>query len=125
MNDDSRDDDLRDIERQIRSWATRPPARSPGAARTRVVARLGERRSGHRWRLALGFAGVAAVALALTTLFLPPSPPELGPADPFAVAAAEPPAAGLLIYELSSGTKLYLDLASRSANGPAETAFRR
>ena len=124
MSDDLRDD-LRDTERQIRAWATRPTARSPGAARTRVVARLGERRSAHRWRLALGCAGAAAVALALTTLFLPPSPPELGPADPFAVAAAEPPAAGFLIYELSSGTKLYLDLASRPANGPAESAFQR
>ena len=32
-------DDLRDIEREIRAWAARPPARSPEVARTRIQAK--------------------------------------------------------------------------------------
>ncbi len=128
--------DLQDLERRIRSWTSRPPSRSAAAARTRVLARLGERRARGGWRLA---AGVAVVALALVAgLYLrrPPAPPGIGPRGPSTVVAESPaagrpapgrPAPGLLIYELRSGTKLYLSLArSRPANGPAaESAFRR
>ncbi len=119
-------DDLEDLKRQIRAWANRPTSRSPAAARTRILARLGERRVGGGWRLA---AATAVVALALASglwLLRSPAPPMSEAGGLSAVAAAEPPA-GLLIYQLRSGTKLYLDLAgSRPANGPvAETAFQR
>ncbi len=117
--------DLQDLERRIRSWTSRPPSRSAAAARTRVLARLGERRAWGGWRLA---AATAAVVLALISgLFLrrPPAAPGIGPRGPSAVVA-ESPSAGLLIYELRSGTKLYLSLASsRPANGPAKSAVQR
>ena len=120
------DDPLKDIEREIRAWTRRAPAYPPGAARTRVLARIAERRARPRWRLA---AAAAVLVLALTSglVLLRPETPTAPPNDLAAVASAEAPAAGLLVYELRSGTKLYFALNSpRAANEtPAESTFQR
>ncbi len=98
MNDE-RLDRLAD---EIRSWTRRPPARTPQVARTRVLAGIARPRFRAAWKLA---AAAAAVAVALTAGFLlDPGPP---PPEPDAPAA---PAQKLLVYELESGTKLYLAL---------------
>ena len=123
-------DDLKDIEREIRAWTARPPARPPGAARTRVLARLGERRARPRWRLAVAGA-VSALALVMAILLLGPEAPDAvrptGVRPPGPTVAAAEPAAGLLVYQLRSGTKLYFALtSSRPADEPpAESTFQR
>ena len=108
-------DELRAIEREIRDWTSRPPARSPRVARTRVLARIGER---SRWRGWLTAAAALAVALAFT--LLPRGPGE--PPGPTKMAGVARPTPGLLVYELQSGTKLYLELASAAASTVEENA---
>ncbi len=117
-------DDLRDIEREIRAWAARPPARSPEVARTRILARLGDRRARSRGWLAAAAAASALALVAGLLLLGPQAPVEAPPtAVPPTTAAVAEPAAGLLVYELRSGTKLYFSLTgSRPA---AESTFQR
>ena len=102
-----RDDDQ--MRRDIRAWATRPPERSPQAARTRVLARLDERRR-PAWRLAAA-ATTAAVALMAVLLLHEPETPT----GPPIATLDDRPTAGLLVYELASGTKLYLALPPSTA----------
>ncbi len=112
-------EELREIEREIRSWTERPPVRSPRVARTRVLARIEERRGWSPWRPAATAATLVA-GLVFGLLLL--TPEELS--EPPVVARAEEPSPGLLVYELSSGTKLYLALAATPAEAlihPAET----
>ena len=120
------DDPLKDIEREIRAWTRRAPAYPPGAARTRVLARIAERRARPRWRLAAA-AAVLVLALTAGVLFLRPEVPAVRPTGLTTVAAAEPPASGLLVYELRSGTKLdFARNGPRAANEtPAESTFQR
>ncbi len=100
--------------RRIRDWTSRPPARSPRVARTRVLARIEERRSRPRWRFAAAAAAIVVV-LAFGLLLRRPE----APSGPPRIAASESPApsrgasdgSGLLVYELESGTKLYMALA--------------
>ncbi len=103
-------DNLRRIEREIRDWTAGPPARSPRMARARVLARIPERRTPERrtWSGWI-FAAAAAAAVALLALGLFLHGPE-APSDSTVIAAVEP-SPGLLVYELESGTKLYLALA--------------
>ncbi len=106
---------MRRIEREIRDWTARPPARSPQVARTRVLARIEERRPRTRWMFAAAAAMVAALAVGL----LLPRGPETPSEPPVRMASAEPSTSspretggsGLLVYELESGTKLYMALA--------------
>lgn len=105
-------DELRRIEREIRAWTARPPARPPRMARTRVLARIAERRTSRRWVFATA-AGVMVALLAVGLLLRDPGVP---PGPPPAVAAADP-SPGLLVYELESGTKLYLALSTTSTAG--------
>lgn len=95
----------RRIEREIRDWTAAPPARSPRMARTRILARIADRRT----RSGRMFAAAAAAAVALLAFGLLLDGPE-APSDSAVVAAADP-SPGLLVYELESGTKLYLALA--------------
>jgi len=112
-----RNDDLETLRNEIRSWTDRPPERTPGQARTRVLARIDERhRRRPRWRLAVATAALAA-GLALGLLLLQPAPPDGPPVATVEpeVTLATPPASQLLLYELRSGTKLYLDLGKATA----------
>lgn len=94
---------LRRIEREIRDWTAAPPARSPRMARTRVLARIEERRTRSGWMFAAAAAAVVLLALGLLL-----NGPE-APSESTVIAAADP-SPGLLVYELESGTKLYLAL---------------
>lgn len=120
------DDHLKDIEREIRAWTHRAPACPPGAARTRVLARIAEHRGRPRWRLA-AVAAVLALALTSGLVLLRPESPTAPSTGSAAVASAQPPAAGLLVYELRSGTKLYFALTSPRAaiETPAESTFQK
>ncbi len=102
------DEELRDLRRRIRDWTNRPPTVSPRAARTRVLARLDRRRPRLPYRLAA--AALMLAALAVGSHLLRPDKPAEPPA----------PSQGLLVYELESGTKVYLDLAARTAQGDEE-----
>ncbi len=133
-------DDLKSIEREIRDWASRPPVRSPRMARTRVLARIDERRAWRLLRVARrplgeqglgqrveslgssywgarrrwGFAAAAAMVAVLAVGLLLPRTPEAPSEPPVRMASTEPATsegAGLLVYELESGTKLYMALA--------------
>ncbi len=99
-------DPPKDIEREIRDWTSAAPERSPRTARTRVLARIEERRTRSGWV----FAAAAAAAVALLALGLFLHAPE-APSESTVVAAAEP-SPGLLVYQLESGTKLYMALAT-------------
>ena len=102
-------DDLRRIEREIRDWTSRPLARPPRVARTRVLARIDERRPRGGWMFAAAAAMVAVLAFGLLlprTLETPSGPPVR--------TAPSEPSPGLLVYELESGTKLYMALAVTS-----------
>ena len=98
-------DELRRIESEVRDWTRRAPTRSPRVARTRVLARIEDRRSRSGWMTA---AAAAALAVALAVGLLPRGPETRS--GPPATAFAEEPSPGLLVYELESGTKLYLAL---------------
>lgn len=91
---------------EIRTWTRRPPERSPQVARTRVLGRIAKPRN-PAWKLA---TAAAVLAVAVTAGFLLDSGPTPGP--PVATAAVAPPAQKLLVFELESGTKLYLALAN-------------
>jgi anti-sigma-K factor RskA len=105
--------ELRDIRREIRAWARRSPALSPRVARTRIVARLEERRSFSGWRVATISVSVVAL-LALGLLFLAPEQSS----GPVRTALSEQSEQGLLVYELQSGSKLYLVLAPQPTTFP-------
>ena len=100
-------DEMQDLRRRIRAWTARPPAIPPPAARTRVLARLEGRRLRPTFRLAAAAAALAAVAVC--SLVLQTEKPTAPP--------AEAPSRGLLVYELESGTKVYLELAARTNEG--------
>ena len=105
-------DELRGVERRIREWATRPPSTSPRIARARVLARIQERRRWAGWKLAAA-AVALAVALASGLLVFAPARRPGAAVD----APAAEPSQRLLIYELESGTRLYLALAAKKGNG--------
>ena len=102
-------EELQDIEREIRSWTARPPTRSPRVARTRVLARIEERRLWAGWKLA---AAAAVLVVGFALLVLSPETPS----GPSTVASVDEPSPRILVYELASGTKLYLALAAPPAN---------
>ncbi len=106
------------IEREIRDWPSRPPARSPRVARTRVLARIEEPQGTSFWgrKRQWTFAAAAAMVVVLAVGLLLPRAPVPPPTPPVKMASSEPPASegGLLVYELESGTKLYMALAMTS-----------
>ncbi len=99
-----RRDNMRRVEGAIRDWANRPPAIASPVARTRILARIGERRPRRGW---LAAAAAMAVALAFGLLLRGTGTPHELPVE---VAAAES-SSGMLVYELESGTTLYMTLA--------------
>ena len=105
--------ELRSLQRDLRDWTTRPATRSPRVARTRVLARIEERRARPWWVLAAVTAGLVAVVA--FGLFL--RSPRMSYDPPVARAATEP-SPGLLVYELESGTKLYMALAAATVQIP-------
>ena len=113
------DEELQSIEREIRAWTARAPSRSPQVARTRVLARLDKPRAWFAWRWAV--AATALAGLAVGFLVVAPDPAFDPPPTAVAERPAERPGQGLLVYELRSGTKLYLALAAREPAGPTLT----
>ncbi len=109
---------MQDIEREIRDWTARPAARTPRMARQRVLARIEERRPRRGWLTAVATAAVA-VALAFGLLprgpGTPYEPPVVAGGSPAPSSPGEDGGAGLLVYELESGTKLYMALAVTTA----------
>ncbi len=103
-------EELRRIESKIRDWTARPPARSPRMVRTRVMARIDERRA---WTRQWMFAAAAAMVVMVAVGLLLPRAPET-PSEPPVKMASSKPSPGLLVYELESGTKLYMALAVTS-----------
>lgn len=112
---------LHRIRRDIGSWARRPPALSPRVARTRVVKRLEKRWRPSGWRMTPAAAVTAVALLALGLLFLEPGRSP----GPVPTGAPEQSGQGLLVYELRSGSKLYLALAPRRAVLPGAPDGRR
>ena len=110
-------DEKRRIETAIRAWATRPAARSPRVARARVLAQLDQERHRSGWRLAAATLVVAAVC---GWFLLTPN----RSADNRPAATAEQTSPGLLVYELRSGTKLYLALAAPLVAEPVADGAR-
>ena len=121
MNDDERREDDGRLEREIRAWANRPPARSPQVARTRVLARLDERRAWPMWKAwpVWRYAAAAAMVLVVLTSAILLRGPETPPGTPIETLA-EQPTAGMLVYELGSGTKLYVALQPSDSNRPSQ-----
>ncbi len=107
--------ELRRLEHEIRDWTSRPPARSPQVTRTRVLARIAERRSRPRWKFAAAAAAmvvVLAFGLLLRRPETPSGPPKMAASEPAAPSRGTAGGSGLLVYELESGTKLYMALAA-------------
>ena len=99
-----------DLERELRDWAARPPARTAREARQRVLARL-ETRAPRR-RAALWAAALFATAAAAALLVRAPRPIVAPPSTLF-----EGSAPATIVFELDSGTRLYFTPARRPATG--------
>ena len=102
----------------IRDWTRRPTCRSPAVARTRVLARLEEAGRLPGWGMAA--AATAVIAMAIVLLVGVPRKPSESLMEPVAEVRAIAPRQAMLVYELSSGTKLYFSLAEASPAAPRD-----
>jgi hypothetical protein len=110
------DEYLDEVKQSVRSWTRSPTTRTPAIARARVLAGLGEPR-----RLSLlGLATVATAVIGLAAALLFVARPS--PSDPAVQAtsatASRLPRQSIVVYELSSGTKLYLTLSESAIASP-------
>lgn len=102
------DEHMKQIEKEIREWSRRPGMRTPEMARSRVMAHLGDRKPGRSsWNLA--FAAVAIAGLGIGLLLT--GTEDRLPSEE--VRAVESSSQAMLVYELDTGSKLYLDLVSQ------------
>lgn len=95
---------LERLRRDLEEWSRQESRLSASAARERIMARL-EAGNGRRGWL---FGVAAAVAAAAAILLATPWNREAQPVTPAATGSA--PTSRLLVYELRSGTTLYLPL---------------
>lgn len=118
------------IRADFKTWARRRPERSAAGARARVLASIDETRKQARWRPAAA-ATLVVAGLTMAALLVVSGVPSDGPLDdrlnsePAASAASEHAAQPLLIYELRSGTKLYLALARHAQAVATENHERK
>jgi hypothetical protein len=99
----------------VGTWVRRPPKTSAAIARTRVLARISEKRRLRPFFLAVSASAALGLLLAVMVAVTKWS------AEPVAeVATVAPPSApyrSMLIYELSSGTTLYFTLTDEASAG--------
>ena len=100
--------DLDSVRESVKRWARGRPHKSPAVARARVLARLEERRSWSRLWLAASATAIVGLAVALL-LVVPTWPPgsAIETVEAVPVIDRHQP---LVVYELSSGTTVYLTL---------------
>ena len=112
------EDKLEQARRELRAWTERPPLRSAEAARQQILAAIGARpavrASGGRWKLAAAMAMVVAALVSAVAVLGPRSPGE-GPRAVPAVLTHAVSTSALVVYELHSGTRLYVELPGASA----------
>ena len=84
---------------ELERWARRPPERPATVARGRVLAQIGSPRPGLPWKLPVTAVLLVALALGLT---LGVRRARVRPAPP------ETPSQSLVVFQLQSGTKVYL-----------------
>ncbi len=107
------------IRGEFEAWTQRPPGRTVAEARTRILARIDQPPERSRWRLATA-ATLVAAGLTIAGLLVVTGVPSSGPGgerqnlQPPVAEVSKQAAKSLLIYELRSGTKLYLALARHS-----------
>lgn len=108
------DDRLEEARSSIRRWAGRPPAVSAGHARTRVLARLETTvdPGSPAWLTASWVAAGLALALLLGALWQPGVSVQTDRGEPVV-----PRHQSTVVYELSSGTTLYLTLTNSPEAG--------
>jgi hypothetical protein len=84
---------------ELERWARRPPERPAPVARVRVLAQIESRRIGLPWKLPVAAVLLAGLALGLILGIrrapVRPVPPET-------------PSQSLVVFQLQSGTKVYL-----------------
>ncbi|MCP4201201.1 MAG: hypothetical protein GY769_04625 [bacterium] len=120
------------IRGEFKAWTQRPSGRSVAEVRTRILARIDQAPRRSRWRLATATTLVAAgltIAVLVVVTGVPSGGPwgerqNLQPPVSTVSAVSEQAAKPLLIYELRSGTKLYLALA-RHSQSAAESVDER
>ncbi len=106
------DRDLDRVREAINTWTRRPPERPAVLARSRVLARLGDKRRSMAWRWVSG--ATAAVGLAALVLLVGLRPPSSTPVETAIAISAEPQRHPTLVYELSSGTTVYFTSSEES-----------
>ena len=111
------DEYLEEIRRSVRVWTRSPTKRDPAIARTRVLADLGERSGSPVLRWAA--AAVTIIGLAAALVYLAPPSSSDRAVETTSVTASTAPRRSMVVYELSSGTKLYLTLSEPATATPA------
>ena len=99
----------------VEAWVRRPPETSAAIARTRVLARISERRRLRPFFLAASAS--AALGLLLALMVAVPKWSAQPVAETATVTAPSAPHQSMLIYELSSGTTLYFTLTDEASAG--------
>ena len=102
---------LEELSGELRRWAERPGSLSPQAARTRVLARLSDRRRRPFRRLVTAGAALAATALVVVLAVDRPSEPVSTPPP------ASQTAQQTIVHQLSSGTRLYIVMRTDASRG--------
>jgi hypothetical protein len=99
----------------VEAWVRRPPMISAAIARTRVLARIAEKRRLRPFFLAASAS--AALGLLLALMVAVPKWSAEPVAEIATVTAPSAPHQSMLIYELSSGTTLYFALTEEASAG--------
>ena len=110
------DKNLDRLQEAVSAWTRRPSERSPAIARTRVLAQLGEQR--RLPGLGLAAAATAVIGLTVSLLLVTPHSPSDVAVETVSATASTLPRQSMVVYELSSGTKLYLTLTEEPTVAP-------
>ena len=98
---------------EIVSWAGAPPTRSAAMARAAVIARLNEKRRPLGWWLAATVSSAVAVGIMAVFLLAPQWPASTARRAELE-GASRRGGKPLVVYELRSGTKVYVALEAVS-----------
>ena len=109
------EDKLGVVKDLVGTWVRRPPKTSAAIARTRVLARISEKRRLRPFFLAVSAS--AALGLLLAVMVAVAKWPAERVAEVATVAPPSAPYRSMLIYELSSGTTLYFTLTDKASAG--------